>query len=174
VSELDQVLGEAQRAREEAEAAARRAAELEERAESARQLALREREERRRSWAQGIVDSYEADLTAADQAIQAAQDRFNRVAVENLPGAVGAYLDWGKAAVRHYVLQVRVGTAAPLVGLDASPAEFVMPPPFSQGLDQALGKRLEALSDQARDETAAEIERTLDAVDPLLDGSPGG
>jgi hypothetical protein len=174
VSELEQVQSEAQQARAEAEAAARRAAELEQRAEEARESARQEREERRRAWAQGIVDNYEADLTAADQAIQTAQARFYKVAVENLPGAVEAYLAWGEATVRHYALQVRVGTAAPRVGLEASPAEYVSPPPFSQALDQALGERLAALSDKARDETAAEIERTLDADDPALaDGRAG-
>ena len=175
MSDLEQVLGDAQRAREEAEAAARRAAELEAQAAAAREQARREREERRRAWAQGVVDAYEADLTAADAAILAAQERFEAAAAEDLPGPAAAYLAWGEAAVRHYVLQVRAGTAAPLLGLEASSAEFAAPPPFSQALDRALGERLARLSQQARDAAAAEIERTLDAADPLLDdAAPAG
>jgi hypothetical protein len=168
MSDLERVLGEAQKAREEAEAAAQRAADLEAQAESAREQARREREERQRAWAQGIVDSYEADITAADAAIQTAQERFDTAAVENLAGAAEAYLAWGNAAVRHYVLQVRVGTAAPMLNMDVSEAEFASPPPFSQALDQAFGRHLAKISAEARDTTAAEIGRTLDDEDPAL------
>ena len=77
---------------------------------------------------------------------------------------------WGEAAVRHYVLQVRVATAAPMVNMEVSPAEFAAPPPFSQALDHALGERLADLSRRARDTTAAEIERTLDADDLTTTG----
>lgn len=166
MSDLERVLSEAQKAREEAEAAAQRAVELEAQAESARERARQEREERKRTWAQGIVDSYEADITAADAAIQTAQERFDTVAVENLPEATKAYLEWGNAAIRHYVLQVRVGTAAPLLNMDVSEAEFASPPPFSQALDQAFGRHLAQLSAEARETTAAEIGRTLDDEDP--------
>jgi len=169
MSDLERALGEAQRAREEAEAATRRAAELEGQAEAARERARQEREQRRRAWAQGIIDSYDADLTAADRAILTAQERFDAALVDDLPGAVKAYLDWGDAAVRHYVLQVQVGTAAPMLNMDASSAEFASPPPFSQALDQALARRLATLSAEARDRAAAEIEKTLDTVDPLID-----
>src|SRR5215203_450937 len=124
MSDLQRVLGEAQKAREEAEAASRRAAELEAQAEAAKERAREKQKERRRAWAQGIVDAYESDLTAADAAIQAAQERFDAVAVENLAGATEAYLAWGDAAIRHYVLQVRVGTAAPMLDMEASEAEF--------------------------------------------------
>ena len=172
MSDLDRVLSEAQRAREEAEAATRRAAELEAQAEAARERARQEQEAQRRAWAQRVVDSYEADLTTADAAIQDAHERFNTAAVEDLPGAVAAYLAWGEAAVRHYVLQVRVGTAAPLLGFEASPAEAVTPPPFSHALDQALAQRLAEVSARARDETAAEIARSLDAEESKA-GAPG-
>jgi hypothetical protein len=174
MSDLERVLGEAQKAREEAEAAAQRAADLEAQAESARERARQEREERKRAWAQGIVDTYEADITAADAAIQAAQERFDTVAVEDLPQAAKAYLEWGNAAIRHYVLQVRVGTAAPMLNMDVSDAEFASPPPFSQALDQAFGRHLAKLSAEARETTAAEIGRTLDDEDPTLaTTSPG-
>ena len=169
MSDLERVLSEAQRAREDAEAAARRAAELEAQAAAAREQARREREERRRAWAQGVVDAYESDLTAADAAIVAAQERFDTAAVENLSGAVEAYLAWGEAAVRHYALQVRVGSAAQVLGMEATPAEFAAPPPISEALDRVLGERLVALSVQAREAGAAEVERMLDAEDPLLD-----
>jgi hypothetical protein len=168
MSDLERVLGEAQKAREEAEAATRRAAELEAQAETARERARREREERQRAWAQGIVDSYEADITAADAAILAAQERFDAAAVDDLPAAAKAYLEWGNAAIRHYVLQVRVGTAAPMLNMDVSEAEFASPPPFSQALDQAFGRHLARLSAEARDTAAAEIGRTLDDEDPAL------
>ncbi len=169
MSDLEKVLSEAQRAREEAEAATRRATELESQAEVAREQARQEREQRRRAWAQGIIDSYDADLTAADRAILAAQERFDAALVDDLPKAVKAYLDWGDAAVRHYVLQVRVGTAAPMLDMEASAPEFASPPPFSQALDQALARRLATLSAEARDRAAAEIEKTLDTTDPLID-----
>ena len=172
MSDLQRVMGEAQKAREEAEAASRRAAELEAQAETAKERALQEREERRRAWAQGIVDAYESELTTADAAIHSAQTRFETVAVENLAGATEAYLAWGDAAIRHYVLQVRVGTAAPMLSLDVSEAEFASPPPFSEALDRALGRHLAQLSANARDEAAAEIGRTLDATDPELDSPP--
>lgn len=172
MSDLQRVLGEAQKAREEAEVAARRAAELEGQAEAAREDARRAQEERRRTWAQGIIDSYETDLTAADAAILAAEERFQATAVEDLPGAVGAYLAWGDAALRHYVLQIKVGTAAPMLDMEASQAEFASPPPFSQALDQALARRFADRSAQARDDAAAEIARTLDAEDSGL--RPGG
>ena len=161
-TDLQQVLSEAEKARQEAEAASRRAADLEAQAEARREQLRVEREARRRAWAQGIVDSYEADLTAADAASLAAEQRFNAVVVDDLPGAVAAYLEWGEAAVRHYTLQVRVGTAAPTVGMDASPAEAVMPPPFSRAVDLALSARIGEISDRARDDTAAEIARMLD------------
>ncbi len=169
MSDLERVLSEAQRARDEAEAAARRAAELEGQAEQARERARQEREGRRRAWAQGIIDSYDTDLAAADREILAAQEHFDAALVDDLPRAVKAYLDWGDAAIRHYVLQVRVGTAAPLLDMEASAAEFASPPPFSQALDQALARRLATLSAEARNRAAAEIEKTLDVTDPLID-----
>ena len=169
MSDLQRVLGEAQKAREEAELASRRAADLEAQAETARERARQEREQRRRAWAQGIVDAYESELTAADVAIQAAQERFDVVVVENIQGATEAYLAWGEAAIHHYVLQVRVGTAAPMLDMDASQAEFASPPPFSEALDQALGRHLAQLSAKARDAAAEEIGQTLDAEDPELD-----
>jgi len=169
MSDLERVLGEAQRAREEAEAATRRAAELEGQADVARERARRAREERRRAWAQQVIDTYEADLTAADAAILASQERFDAALIKDLPGAVTAYLAWGDAAIRHYVLQVQVGTAAPMLDMQASPAEFAAPPPFSQALDEALGRRLATLSAEARDRAATEIEKTLDVTDPLID-----
>lgn len=162
MSELDRVVSEAQRAREEAEAAARRAAELEAQAETARQRARQEEELQRRAWAQKIVDSYDADIGEADAAIQAAQERFNAVVANEPSGAVEAYLAWGQATMRHYVLQLRVSAAAPLLGMEASPPEFIEPPLFSQALDQALAERLGTLADQAREEVQSEISRLRD------------
>src|SRR5688572_15605963 len=102
MSDLEQALSEAQRAREEAEAAARRAADLEAQAEAARERAQQEDAERRRTWAQTIVDTYDTEISNADAAIQQAHEQFNRVAVENLSGAVEAYSAWGEASMRHY------------------------------------------------------------------------
>ncbi len=162
LSELDRVVSEAQRAREEAEAAARRAAELEAQAESARKRARQEEELQQRAWAQKIVDSYDADIGEADAAIQAAQERFNAVVANDPSGAVAAYLEWGQTTMRHYVLQLRVSAAAPLLGMEASPPEFIAPPLFSDALDQALAERLGTLADQARAEVQSEISRLRD------------
>ncbi len=166
MSDLERVLTEAQRAREEAEAATRRAAELEAQVEAAREQARREREERRREWAQRTLDTYEADLQAAEDEIVAAREKFATVAVEEFARAAEAYLAWGQAAIRHYTLQVRIETAAPVAGFEATPAEFAAPPPFSRALDEALGGRLGELSDQARDQEAAEVERALGGGTP--------
>ena len=157
VSDLEQVLSEAQRARDEADAAARRATELETQAESARERARQDQIERRRSSAQRIVDSYERDTAAADTAIQEAQDQFNRVAVENLPGAVAAYIAWGEAAMRHYALQLRVSAAAPILDLEATPPELNAPPLFSDALDAALSEALGKRADAVRQEADAEL-----------------
>jgi len=162
VSDLDRVLGEAQQARDEAEAATRRAADLEARAEAATEQARQERAEERRRWAQRLVDSYDADTAAADGAIQEAEARFRRVAVEDLPGAVAAYVAWGEAAMRHYGLQLRVTAAAPVLGMDATPPEFVAPPPFSAALDDALAEALGQRADAARQEVEAELGRLRD------------
>ncbi len=162
LSELDRVVSEAQHAREEAEAAARRAAELEAQAESARKRARQEEELQQRAWAQKIVDSYDADIGEADAAIQAAQERFKAVVANDPSGAVAAYLEWGQTTMRHYVLQLRVFDAAPLLGMEASPPEFIAPPLFSDALDQSLAERLGTLADQARAEVQSEISRLRD------------
>src|SRR4051794_18610906 len=91
VSDLERVLSEAQKAREEAEAAGKRAADLEAQANVAREQAERERDQRRQQWAQQIVDSYDADVSAADAAIQQAQEHFATVARTDLSKAVEAY-----------------------------------------------------------------------------------
>jgi hypothetical protein len=162
VSDLERVESEAQRAREEAEAATRRATELEGQATTARERARQEQEARRRVWAQGIVDAYDPDLTKADAAIQTARDRFNAAAVKDLTGAIAAYLAWAEAVIQHYVLQVRLDSVTPLLGLEATPPERAEVPSFSRALDGALGEHVSALSDRARDKAAAEIERMLD------------
>ena len=162
MTDVDQILSEAQKARAEADAAARRAADLAAQASAAQQRVAAEQEGRRRAWAQQVIDAYDADLTAADQALHDAGERFD-AAVDDPAAAVKAYLAWAEAAIRHYTLQVRAASVAPVVGLEASPAESVPPPPFSQALDAALDRRVAALSARARDEAAAEIQAHLDA-----------
>jgi hypothetical protein len=157
VTELEKTLSDARKAREEAEAAMRRAAELEAQAEVARERAEQERMQRRRVWAQRLVDSYENDIAAADAGIQQAEQRFNTAALEDLPGAVKAYIAWGEATMRHYAIQLRIAAAAPILDMDATPAEFVAPPLFSDALDQALGRHLGARADAARQEIEEQI-----------------
>lgn len=156
MTDVQRAMDEAKRAREAA-AAARRAEEMEAQAEAARQRSRQEQEERQRSWAQRAVDSYDADLSTADAAVQSAQAAFEKAVATDLATALTAYLAWGEAASRHYALQVRIGVAAPLVGFDASTPEPIALPPFSQAVDDALQKRLADLSDRARDEIAAEL-----------------
>ncbi len=170
-TDMQRVMEEAQRAREEAEAAARRAQEMEAQVEAARERSRQEREARQREWAQRTVDSYESQLSAADVAVQKAQSSFDAATGKDLAAAHKAYLAWGEAASRHYALQVRIGVAAPLVGFEATPAEPIQLPPFSQAIDAALQRRLAELSDRARDETAAELKK-LAGDDGLAPADP--
>jgi hypothetical protein len=165
MSDLERVVTEAQQAREEAEAAARRAAELEGQAEIARERARQEEAERRRQWAQRIVDTYDADISAADAAIQQAHEHFNTVAVQNLSGAVEAYTAWGEASMRHYALQLRVSAAAEMLDLGTSPPEFVTPPTFSDALDAALAEAL-------RERTRTVDQEFEDELARLSEGAP--
>jgi len=165
MADVDKIMSEAEQARAEAETAARRADDLAGQAQAARRRVAAEQEATRRAWAQTTIDAYDADLTAADQALQEASDRFHVVAVDQPAEAVPAYLAWAEAAIKHYTLQVRAAAVAPVVGMEASPAESVPPPPFSQALDAALDRRVAALSAKARDEAAAEIATHLDPAE---------
>ena len=160
-SELERELREAKEAQAEAEAALQRAAMARSEAEAAQQRAREEQEASRRAWAQGVVDAYDTDLATAETAIRDASDRFAEAAVRDIPAAVVAYMDWAEASLRHYTLQVRVATVAPLVGLEATPGERLSPPPFSQALDAALDLHIAALSGRIRDEAADEIRTRL-------------
>lgn len=160
-SDLERELREAQEAQAEAEAALQRAAVARAEAESAQRRATEEQEASRRVWAQSVVDSYDTDLAAAETAIRDASDRFAEAAVRDIAAAVAAYMDWVEASLRHYTLQVRVATVAPLVGLEATPGERLSPPPFSQALDAAIDLHTAALSGRIRDEAADEIRARL-------------
>lgn len=159
MSDLERVLSEAQRAQAEAEAAVRRANELAEEAEQARLRAEREAAERRRAWAQRLVDTYDAEITEADAGIQEAQARFDAAAVQDLPGAVAAYVAWAEAAMRHYGLQIRISAAADILGHEATPPELVQIPPFSDALDAALAGAVSERAAVARQEAEAELAR---------------
>lgn len=164
MSDLERALSEAQKARREAEAATQRASDLEAQAETARGRARQEQGARRRRWAQQVVDAYDADVTKADAAIQQAQATFDRTAVENLSGAVEAYVAWGEASIRHYALQLRVSAAAPILDLDASTAELIAPPLFSDALDAALAEAVGKRADAARQEVETERARLQDGA----------
>jgi hypothetical protein len=160
-SDLERELREAQEAQAEAEAALQRAAMARAEAESAQRRAREEQEASRRAWAQSVVDSYDTDLAAAETAIRDASDRFAEAVVRDIAAAVTAYMDWVEASLRHYTLQVRVATVAPLVDLEATPGEQLGPPPFSQALDAAIDLHTAALSGRIRDEAADEIRARL-------------
>ena len=160
-SDLERELREAQEAQAEAEAALQRAAVARAEAESAQSRAREEQEASRRAWAQSVVDTYDTDLAAAETAIRDASDRFAEAAVRDIAAAVAAYMEWVEASLRHYTLQVRVATVAPLVGLEATPGEQLSPPPFSQALDAAIDLHTAALSGRIRDEAADEIRARL-------------
>ena len=164
LSELEREIREAEQAQAEAEAARRRAEAARAEADAVRRRVEEERERNQLAWAQSVVDSYDADLAAAETAVRAASDRFATAAVQDLPGAVAAYLDWQEASLRHYTLQVRVATVAPLLDLEATPGERLTPPPFSQALDAAIEHHVSDLSTRIRNETAAEIETRLDTA----------
>jgi hypothetical protein len=160
-SDLERELREAQEAQAEAEAAMQRAAMARAEAEAAQRRAKEEQEASRRAWAQGIVDAYDTDLATAETAIRDASDRFAESAVRDISAAVAAYLEWAEASLRHYTLQVRVATVAPLLDLEATPGEQLSPPPFSQALDAAIELHVAALSGRIRDEAADEIRTRL-------------
>jgi hypothetical protein len=160
-SDLARELREAEEAQAEAEAALQRAAVAREEAESARRRAREEQEASRRAWAQSVVDAYDTDLAAAETAIRDASDRFAEAAVRDIAAATAAYMDWVEASLRHYTLQVRVATVAPLVGLEATPGERLSPPPFSEALDAAIDLHTAAVSGRIRDEAADEIRARL-------------
>jgi hypothetical protein len=165
MSDFEKALSDARQAREQAEEATRRAAELEGLAEQARVQAEQEREARRREWAQKLIDSYDADISAADEAIRAAEERFNQAAQQDVNSAVEAYIAWGEATMRHYAIQLRIAAAAPLLNMEATPAEFAAPPLFSNALDQALAQRLGERADAARVEIDAELDRIQQGAD---------
>ena len=160
-SDLEREMREAEEAQAEAEAALQRAAMARSEAEAAQRRAREEQEASRRAWAQGIVDTYDADLAAAETAIRDASDRFAEAVVRDIGAASVAYMDWAEASLRHYTLQVRVATVAPLVGLEATPGERLSPPPFSEALDAAFDLHIAALSGRIRDEVAEEIRSRL-------------
>ena len=157
-SDLQRQVREADQAQAEAEAAVRRAATERAEAEATQQRILEEHAARRQQWAQNVLDTYDADLAAAEAAIRDNSDRFADLAVRDLQAAVGAYLAWSEGSLRHYALQVRVATVAPELGLEATPGERLSPPPFSQALDAAIELYVAEASAQIRDEMAAEVE----------------
>jgi hypothetical protein len=160
-SDLEREVREAEEAQAEAEAAMQRAAIARAEAEAAQRRAREEQEASRRAWAQGVVDAYDTDLATAETAIRDASDRFAEAAVRDISATVAAYLDWAEASLRHYTLQVRVATVAPLLDLEATPGERLSPPPFPQALDAAIELHVAALSGRIRDEAADEIRSRL-------------
>ena len=160
-SDLERELREAEEAQAEAEAAMQRAAMARAEAEAAQRRAREEQEASRRAWAQSVIDAYDTDLATAETVIRHASDRFAEVAVRDISAAVAAYLEWAEAGLRHYTLQVRVATIAPLLDLEATPGELLSPPPFSQALDAAIELHIAALSGRIRDEAADEIRTRL-------------
>ena len=157
--DVERELREAQEAQAEAEAAAQRAAAARAEAEAAQRHAREQAEAERRAWAESVVASYDDDLAAAETSLHEAADRFATAAVQDLSAAVGAYVAWAEASIRHYTLQVRAATVAPTLGYEASPPEHAGPPPFSAALDEAIDRHVAAVSARARDEAAAEIDR---------------
>src|SRR5688572_4630334 len=160
-SDLERELREAEEAQAEAEAATQRAAIARAEAEAAQRRAREEQEASRQAWAQGVIAAYDTDLTTAETAIRDASDRFAEAAVDDISAAVAAYLEWAEASLRHYTLQVRVATVAPLLNLEATPGEQLSPPPFSQALDAAFELHIAALSGRIREEAADEIRTRL-------------
>jgi hypothetical protein len=156
--DLTRQLQEAEQAQAEAEAADQRAARERAEAEEAQRRDLERRAARRREWAQGIVDSYDADLSAAEATIREQSERFADLAGSDLPAALAAYLAWSEASLRHYALQERAATVAPEVGLEATPGDRLMPPPFSEALDAAIALHIDVAAQRIRNELAAEFE----------------
>ena len=164
MSDIERILSEATKAQAEAEAAAQRAADLKAQAEAARQRAAEEQAARQRRWAQQVIDGYDADLIAAERAVQDASDRFAATVVDDLPAAVTAYSAWAEAALAHYTLQARAAAVAPILDLEASEPIHAVPPPFSEALDWAVDQHVATLSAKAWSDAQAELSRKLDAT----------
>lgn len=157
--ELTRELQEAEQAQAEADAAVQRAAQARTAAEEAQRRDAERRAERWRDWAQGIVETYDADLAAAGAAIREHSERFADLAGSDVSAAQAAYLAWSEASLRHYALQERVATVAPELGLRVSAGEQLTPPPFSEALDAAIALHLDVVAQRVRDEMNAEFER---------------
>lgn len=162
MSDVERIMSEATKAQAEAEAAAQRAADLKAQAEVARQQAAQEQAARQRRWAQQVIDGYDADLVKAEQAVQAAGERFAAVVVDDLNASVKAYSSWAEAALAHYTLQARASAVAPILDLEASEPVHAVPPPFSEALDWAMEQHVATLSTKAWSDAQDEIRRMLD------------
>ena len=159
-NDLARQLQEAEQAQAEAEAAAQHAARERAEADEAQRRAREEQAARRLAWSQGIVDAYDADLAAAETAIREQSERFADLAGRDLPAALGAYMAWSEASLRHYAVQVRVATVAPELGYEATPGEQLSPPPFSEALDAAIALHVAAASARVRDEMANQFDKS--------------
>lgn len=157
-NDLARQLQEAEQAQAEAEAAAQRAAQARTTAEAAQRRDVERRAERRRAWAQGIVDTYDADLSAAEASVREQSERFADLAGSDLSAALATYLAWSEASLRHYAVQERVAAVAPELGLEATQGERLMPPPFSEALDAAIDLHLQVAAQRIRQEMDAESE----------------
>lgn len=162
MSDVERIVSEATKAQAEAEAAAQRAADLKAQAEAAQARAAEEQAARQRRWAQQVIDGYDADLVAAERAVQAASDRFAAAVVDDLAAAVKTYLSWAEAALAHYTLQARAAAVAPIVDLEASEPVLSVPPPFSEAIDWAMEQQVATLSTEAWSKAQDEIRRMLD------------
>lgn len=156
--ELERQVREAEQAQADADAAVQRAASERAEAEATQQRVLEEHAARRQAWAQDVLDTYDADLAAAEAAIRDTSDRFADLAGRDLAAVAAAYMAWSAASLRHDALQVRVATVAPELGLEATPGAVLSPPPFSQALDAAIELYVAAASARIRDEMAAEVD----------------
>ena len=74
--ELERQVQEAEQAQADADAAVQRAATERAEAEATQQRVLEEHAARREEWAQNVLDTYDADLAAAEAAIRENSDRF--------------------------------------------------------------------------------------------------
>lgn len=158
----------AQKAAERAAKAQEQAAEAQAAADRARAEVQAATDARMRAHAERTLETFDADATAAQQAITGARQTFERVAVASpsLPEIRDAYLAWHAATHASYLLYRRLANA--LARLERqhwkgnaipTASQRQQPPPFSEALSDAIGREVETRNHDAEDAYHDELRR---------------
>ena len=161
-SAVEQARRQADEAHTAAAAAQQLARAAQDRADAAGQALQAKRDAARLHWARQVTATYQADEQAAEQAVTAARNQFNRVAADDIAKALQAYRAWQDALARQHALRQRQQSAAGALGRDDRIMGVSSLSPFSEMLDQALARRYNVVIGEAQDAWQAELETALD------------